>query len=353
MTNKAAIVGAGLAGLSCARTLRRAGFFVEVFEQDSIIGGRLATTRIGGDTFDHGAQYLTTHSQEFGDYLTEISELRLCRPLDTPRDAERRGGGQMSHGSSARRECHRSSVLSRRACASAPASASTPLNSAIRAGTSGSRMRHPSARSRPLPSRHQRREARLLLGRIDELAAPLSRVRMVPCWALMVRVEEKILPDQDVYSDVSEVIRWIARNNTKPGRNPAGENIVIHASPDWSREAEDADPEAVAEELWSEVSHVLGLPPVRPSRMTAHLWRHGLVDQSARRDTSLLGRTQGRHRRRLVSWPACRTCIRERRSVGTRHHRLAQLKSRRVSWYDVAFGELPRRLRDATTAAST
>jgi len=62
VTNKAAIVGAGLAGLSCARTLRRAGFFVEVFEQDSIIGGRLATTRIGGDTFDHGAQYLTTHS---------------------------------------------------------------------------------------------------------------------------------------------------------------------------------------------------------------------------------------------------------------------------------------------------
>ena len=123
-------------------------------------------------------------------------------------------------------------------------------------------------------------EARLLLGRIDELAAPLSRVRMVPCWALMVRIEEKILPDQDVYSDVSEVIRWIARNNTKPGRNPAGENIVIHASPAWSREAENADPEAVAEELWSEVSHVLGLPPVRPSRMTAHLWRHGLVDQT-------------------------------------------------------------------------
>ena len=123
-------------------------------------------------------------------------------------------------------------------------------------------------------------EARLLLGRIPELVAPLSRVRMVPCWALMVRVEENILPDQDVYSDVSEVIRWVARNNTKPGRNPTGENIVIHASPAWSREAEDADLEAVAEELWSEVSQVLGLAPVRPSRMTAHLWRHGLVDQS-------------------------------------------------------------------------
>ena len=30
-------------------------------------------------------------------------------------------------------------------------------------------------------------------------------------------------------------------------------------------------PKTIAEELWSEVSHVLGLPPVSPSRMTAHL----------------------------------------------------------------------------------
>ena len=185
-------------------------------------------------------------------------------------------------------------------------------------------------------------EARLLLGRIDDLVAPLSRVRMVPCWALMVRIEEKILPDQDVYSDMSEVIRWIARNNTKPGRNPAGENLVIHASPTWSREAEDADPEDVAEELWSEVSHVLDLPPVRPSRMTAHLWRQGLVDQP-------LGETHlysAEHKAGIAGdW--ClgrlrRTCIRKRRSARARHHQFAELKSRRFSFSDVAFGELPR-----------
>ena len=86
MTNKAAIIGAGLAGLSCARTLRRAGFFVEVFEQARIIGGRIATTRIGGDTFDHGAQYLTARSQEFGEYLTEVSGLGYARRW-TPRAA--------------------------------------------------------------------------------------------------------------------------------------------------------------------------------------------------------------------------------------------------------------------------
>jgi len=276
VTNKAAIVGAGLAGLSCARTLRRAGFFVEVFEQDSIIGGRLATTRIGGDTFDHGAQYLTTHSREFGDYLTEISELGYAGRW-SPRATLNGAAGTWIVGTPGM-----SSIV-------------RPLTENVRIST-GKRVHTLERRDKGWHVRFEDEtsvgpfqvvavatpatDARLLLGRIDELAAPLSRVRMVPCWALMVRIEEKTLPNQDVYSDVSEVIRWIARNNTKPGRNPAGENIVIHASPAWSREAENADPEAVAEELWSEVSHVLGLPPVRPSRMTAHLWRHGLVDQT-------------------------------------------------------------------------
>jgi phytoene dehydrogenase-like protein len=33
------VVGAGLAWLSCARILRRAGYYVEMFEEDRIGGG--------------------------------------------------------------------------------------------------------------------------------------------------------------------------------------------------------------------------------------------------------------------------------------------------------------------------
>ena len=90
----------------------------------------------------------------------------------------------------------------------------------------------------------------------------------------MVRLEDVLLPDQDVFSDMSDTIRWIARNSTKPGRSSRGENLVIHASQNWSRELEDIEPGAVAEELWNEVSHLLRLPPVRPAVMTAHLWKH-------------------------------------------------------------------------------
>ena len=123
-------------------------------------------------------------------------------------------------------------------------------------------------------------EAALILGRdLPDFADQLSHVRFSPIWSLMIRLEERVLPEYDAYSDMSQTIRWVGRNNVKPGRSSRGEHIVVHASPTWTRETEDAEPEMVAEELWSEVCHVLDLPPVRPQQMSAHLWKHGLVDR--------------------------------------------------------------------------
>ena len=72
MTKRVAVIGAGVAGLACARVLRRAGCYVEVFEQDRIIGGRVGTTRLGLVSFDHGAQYLTARGDSFKGYIDEL-----------------------------------------------------------------------------------------------------------------------------------------------------------------------------------------------------------------------------------------------------------------------------------------
>ena len=60
-----AIVGAGLAGLSCAQALRAGGADVQLFDKGRGVGGRMATRRVdtplGPATFDHGAQFLTAH----------------------------------------------------------------------------------------------------------------------------------------------------------------------------------------------------------------------------------------------------------------------------------------------------
>lgn len=50
-----AIIGAGVSGLACARTLHRLGHEVVVFEKSRGVSGRCATRRIGPYTFDTGA----------------------------------------------------------------------------------------------------------------------------------------------------------------------------------------------------------------------------------------------------------------------------------------------------------
>ncbi len=281
MTLKVAVIGAGIAGLSCARELRRAGYFVEVFEQERVIGGRLATARVGLESFDYGAQYLTARGTAFRLFIDEVANIGYAaRWAPRSQVSGPEGGGQM---------------MPWYVGTPGMASIVRPLTESIRVQTS--RRVHTLERvdkgwriwfedetfvgpfaavavTVPAP------EARLLLGRVGDMTAALAKVRMAPCWALMLQFDERVLPEQDVFSDMSETIRWIARNNTKPGRSARGETIVIHASPAWTRQTEDVDPDVIADELWSEASNALGLPPVRPSRKSAHLWRHGLVEQA-------------------------------------------------------------------------
>ncbi|MBV1694671.1 MAG: FAD-dependent oxidoreductase [Hyphomicrobiales bacterium] len=277
MTQRVAVIGAGLAGLACARVLRRGGCFVEVFEQDRIIGGRTSTTRVGMTSFDHGAQYVTGRSPTFMKFVSELVETGYAARWQ-PRTSTGAQAATMAHWHVGTPGM--SSIL-------------RPLAEGVRI-TTGRRVHtlrredkgwrlwfedessvgpyHAVAVAVPA------REALLLLGQFDTLSDPISRVRMQPCWAVMIRLEDRIMPDQDVFSDMSETIRWMARNNAKPGRNSRGDHVVIHASPGWSRETEDTDPEVVAEELWAEVSHALSLPPTRPAQISAYLWRSGLVE---------------------------------------------------------------------------
>jgi oxygen-dependent protoporphyrinogen oxidase len=55
---KVAVIGAGIAGLTCAWELHKAGVDVEVFERDPTVGGRMNTRTKDGLAFDVGANFL-------------------------------------------------------------------------------------------------------------------------------------------------------------------------------------------------------------------------------------------------------------------------------------------------------
>ena len=62
-----AVIGAGLAGLSCARHLQDAGCRVTVFDKARGPGGRMSTRRGDDWQCDHGAQYFTVRDNRFRD----------------------------------------------------------------------------------------------------------------------------------------------------------------------------------------------------------------------------------------------------------------------------------------------
>lgn len=65
MHTDVAIIGAGLAGFSAARELRRAGLSVAIVDKGRGVGGRLATRRMGDARLDHGAQFFTVRGDAF------------------------------------------------------------------------------------------------------------------------------------------------------------------------------------------------------------------------------------------------------------------------------------------------
>lgn len=73
LTQQTVVVGAGLAGITCARALVAAGRSVLVLDKGRGLGGRLATRHVtlGAEQvcFDHGAQYLHPSDPDFAQAL--------------------------------------------------------------------------------------------------------------------------------------------------------------------------------------------------------------------------------------------------------------------------------------------
>ena len=76
---KIAIVGAGIAGLECAKILINNGFNVTVFDKESEVGGRMRTSEIDGFLLDHGFHVLQTAYPETSKQIDYKS--LDCKPL--------------------------------------------------------------------------------------------------------------------------------------------------------------------------------------------------------------------------------------------------------------------------------
>ena len=67
-----AVIGAGMAGLTCAQERQQAGDRVVILEKSRGVGGRIATRRLHGTLADHGTCYLTPKGEAFQALLKRL-----------------------------------------------------------------------------------------------------------------------------------------------------------------------------------------------------------------------------------------------------------------------------------------
>lgn len=86
--SKVAIVGAGLSGIACARSLRQRGIGSTLFDRGRSLGGRLSTreVRVGGHSFrfNHGAPLLHAQTESFQQIFAEWVEQGIARWVQQP-----------------------------------------------------------------------------------------------------------------------------------------------------------------------------------------------------------------------------------------------------------------------------
>lgn len=287
---RVAVIGAGMAGLSCAARLVADGCRVDVFEKSRSTGGRLDTRREHGTGVDLGAQYFTVRDPHFAAQIAqweragavarwEVSPWLLDaggRLLPAPDDTLR-WVGKPSMTAISRQLAGRDVVL----CTQVAIDAVERRQGQWRlfAGQSLSFENFDAlVVSVPAP------QALRFLHASPPLEAAARSVVMEPCWSVAIGFDAPLELAFDAVFARGQPVGWLARNSSKPGRESAPETWVLHAAPTWSEERLESPPDAVARHLQRWFCATFDRIGREPAWLHAQCWRfarstHGMPDQ--------------------------------------------------------------------------
>ncbi len=273
-----AVIGGGMAGLSCARTLMDHRLAVTVLDQGREPGGRISTRQVDGYRFDDGAQYFTARDPRFQrEVAVWLAEGLAAEWTGRVCVLEK---GRISAGEQRTRYVGvpEMRAIARYLASPCPVLSETRVAHVHREGRRW-RLLAPAGEdlgaydvvvvALPAP------QAVALLGEVPELAARAAAVKISGCWAVLLAFAQPLdLPFDGAVVHASE-LSWIARNNSKPGRGDA-ECWVLHGAPVWSDEHIDAAPEQVIAWLSDAFCQATLSYAVQPIFAAAHHWRYAL-----------------------------------------------------------------------------
>lgn len=288
---RVAVIGAGISGLCAARTLADHGLPVTVFDKGHSVGGRMSSRRVEGHMiFDHGAQYFTARDPRFRRYVDswlqqgvvarwpdlesdpsqKIVELKHGKVREEPETNERFVGSPSM------------SAICRHLATDLNIQTQTQVGK-IELVEEGIHLTDKAGRmlgtfERVIVTAPAPQTAALLVD-FPELALPISKIQMQPCWAVMASFERPITNNWVGAFIHESVLTWVARNGTKPDRSTSPmnvEHVVLHADHKWTEENWERSADEVAQELLATFWQDSGIPPQSPLHLKAHRWKFAI-----------------------------------------------------------------------------
>ncbi len=257
MTQRIAVVGAGLAGVTAALALQAADARVVVFDKSRGFGGRLATRRGEGFSVDHGARAAHGALSEF------TAAMKAAGAVQDAGD----GGWIGQPGMSA--IVRRMAEPLEHVLGTEVGRLEDGPGGLILIGAEGENLgvfeRVVSAIPAP--------QARRFTGDRPE-DGQLARVAMAPVWTLLLALPRRLDVDRPVTGLPFESV--ICASET-PGREPLPETWVCHAGFDWTVEHLEMSREQVCRELTRAFAMACGRDLPEPIYAAAHRWRYGRV----------------------------------------------------------------------------
>ena len=290
-TTRIAVIGAGIAGLSCTTALQQAGFAVSVFEKSRGAAGRMSTRRGGDESAestmwqcDHGAQYFTVSNAAFQtevDRWCEAGVAALWAPrLKILGGATQRDDEQKQRYVGLPRMTAPANFLAEKIALRTQATIKQ-----LQRDEDGWRL--VSAERGLIDERFDAvllaipapQAMALLPSAASALAATATAIRMRGCWTLMLQFASAVSLPFDAAFVHNNALSWIARNSSKPGR-VGQESWALQASPEWSEAHLEDDADSVASAL---IKVFVDLGGPTPAAWTTHRWRYASTEPTEAR----------------------------------------------------------------------
>ena len=285
---RVAVIGAGLSGATCARTLAEAGIDVHLFDKRRGFGGRLATRRMEwvdrqgqpqSTRLDHGAVGFEARSSAFQALVADAVESGLLALWQPQLPADGLSAADLPPlyvpvpDMPALCRCLADGVplvtgfdVDNVQC--------TPAGWMLKAGSTF----HQHTFDAVLLAMPPAQAATLLAPHREDWARQAAVTPMLPGWTLMgVADEPAQAPDWQAARPATGPLAWIIRHESRPGRKTvAGQSHwVAHARPSWSRQHLEQPASWVQAELQSAMEHGVG-HALRWQHVQVHRWRYAL-----------------------------------------------------------------------------